>query len=70
MNGIALLGLFFSPIPAAMAFLITYEEYSHHGLDRGAVVKHSAEAAVVAFVFFAPLALALSILLPAVVEGS
>ncbi len=42
-----LLGLFFSPFAGAMAFLITYEEYSHHQFERRRLIAMSLEAAVV-----------------------
>lgn len=52
------IGLVFSPIAAAMAFLITYEEWSHHGLSRGELLKRSGQMAGVALLFFLALSLA------------
>lgn len=40
------IGLLFGPLAGATAFLITYEEYSHHGLDRGRLIKESLGAAI------------------------
>jgi hypothetical protein len=34
-------GIIFGPLPAAMAFVITYEEWSHHGLARPELIKRS-----------------------------
>lgn len=67
MAKLALLGLIFCPIPAAMAFLITYEEYQRHRLSRAVVLRRSCEAAVVTLIFFALLAVALGILVPAMI---
>ncbi len=42
----------FSPLAAVMAFLITYEEYSHHHLGRRELLGRSLGAAAVTLVFF------------------
>lgn len=42
------LGLLFSPLAGAMAFLITYAEYSRHGLEQRRLLTMSLEAAVAA----------------------
>ncbi len=60
----ALIGLLFCPLAGAMAFLITYEEYSHHHLERRVVVGRSLGAALVTTLFFGALSLALAVLLP------
>ena len=49
----AVLALALAPIAGVMAFLITYEEYSHHGLPRSRVMRISLETAVVASVAIA-----------------
>jgi len=41
------IGLVFAPLAGAMAFLITYEEYSHHGLTKSRILRFSLEAAAV-----------------------
>ena len=46
------IGAIFSPLAAAMAFLITYEEYSHHGLSRAQLIRQSLGAAAVTLAFF------------------
>jgi len=46
-----LIGAIFSPLAAAAAYLITFEEYSHHGLGRRELVKRSLSVAVAALVF-------------------
>jgi hypothetical protein len=63
-NLITGIGLLFSPIPAAMAFLITYDELRHHPLGKGLVLRRSLEAAGVTFGFFVLFAVALGALLP------
>lgn len=47
------LALLASPIAAAMAFLITYQEYQHHGFERRDLLRRSLRAAGVTFAFFA-----------------
>jgi len=49
---------------AAMAFLITYEEYKHHYPDKQQVFKTALEAAVFTLVVFLTLGLLLSLILP------
>lgn len=56
-----LMGLIFSPIAAAMAFLITYEEYRHHGFGPGELRRRSLQAAGVTLLFFLLVALAAGI---------
>ena len=46
------IGAIFSPLAAVMAFLITYEEYSHHGLGHQQVLRRSLAAATATLVFF------------------
>ncbi len=42
----------FGPIAGVMAYLITYEEYSHHFLDRREVIGRSLTTALVTVAFF------------------
>ena len=51
-------GLVFGALGGAMAFLITYEEYSHHHFDRRRLVRESLQAGGFAFVAILALALA------------
>jgi hypothetical protein len=53
-----------SLLGAAMAFLITYEEYAHHYPNKREVLKKALEAAVFTLVFFLALGLLLAIMLP------
>ncbi len=41
---VLMVGLLFSPLAGLAGFLITYEEYSHHGLGRRRTVLMSLEA--------------------------
>lgn len=52
-----LIGLMFCPIAAAMAFVITYEEYSHHYADRQKSLRFAFEVAIVTFIVFGGLSL-------------
>ncbi len=47
-----ILGLLFSPIAAAMAFLITYGEFRHHFPDKRRAVRAGLGTAGVAFLIF------------------
>jgi len=52
-NPIALLiGIIFAPLAAAMAFIITYGEYTHHYSDRKMPLKLATEAAILSFIVF------------------
>lgn len=53
-----------SPLAAAAAFVITYEEYVHHYPNRREVLKKALEAAGFTLVFFLALGLLLAIILP------
>ena len=55
-----LIGLMLCPIAAAMAFLITYEEYSHHYTDKTKPLKLAFEAAILTFIVFGILSLLVS----------
>jgi len=56
-----LIGLIFSPIAAAMAFFITYEEYSHHFTDKKKSLKAAFEAAIFTLIIFGILSLLVSL---------
>ena len=56
-----LIGLILSPIAAAMAFLITYEEYSHHFTDKKKPLKFAFEAAIFTLIIFGILSLLISL---------
>jgi len=58
-----LIGAVFSPLAAVVAFLITYEEYSHHGFDRRELVRHSLMVAAVTFAAFMLLLVVVGLLL-------
>jgi hypothetical protein len=51
------LGAIWSPLAAAAAFLITYEEYRRHYPDRGPALRHAAETALMTFGVFLVLSL-------------
>ncbi len=51
MDPLLILVLIFAPVAGLMAFLITYEEYSHHLPDKRAVLRVSLEAGVAAALF-------------------
>ena len=50
-----LIGLPFSALAALAAFLITYEEWSHHFSTNGKPLTYAIRAAIVTFVVFAVL---------------
>jgi len=47
-----LIGLIFSPIAGAMAFVIFYNEYLHHFTDKKQPLKIALEAAVLTTILF------------------
>jgi hypothetical protein len=47
-----LLALLFAPLAGAIAFVITYAEYSKHLMDKSRVRKRALEAGLVTFLFF------------------
>ena len=47
-----LIGAIFGSLAAAMAFLNTYEEFSHHGLSRRDLLRRSLGTAAMTLVFF------------------
>jgi len=46
------IGLVFSPLAALMAFLITYDEYSHHYPNNRMPLKLATEAGIFTFIIF------------------
>jgi len=56
-----LIGLMLSPIAAAMAFLITYEEYSHHYTDKKKSLRVAFETAIFTLIIFGILSLLISL---------
>ena len=58
-----------SLLGAAMAFLITYEEYVHHYHNKREVLKKALEAAGFTLIFFLALGLLLAIMLPSWFHG-
>ena len=54
-NPFIIIGLGFSALAALAAFLITYEEWSHHYPGKREPFKFAMEAAIVAFLVFAVL---------------
>ena len=58
-----LIGLMLSPIAAAMAFLITYEEYSHHYADKKSPLQFAFEAAAYTFIIFGILSLLMGLVI-------
>jgi hypothetical protein len=52
-NPFIIIGLGFSVLAAIAAFLITYEEWSHHYTSKNEPFKYGIETAVVAFLVFA-----------------
>lgn len=47
------IALAFLPIASSMAFLITYEEWSHHRIPRKERLRRSFELAIATLLFFA-----------------
>jgi len=45
-----IISLIFSVLGSIMAFLITYEEYSHHYADKKKPFQHAMQAAIFTFV--------------------
>ncbi len=45
----------FLPIASGMAFLIAYEEWSHHRIPSGERLRRSLDLAIATFLFFAGL---------------
>jgi len=60
---ILVIGLAYSVLASLTAFLITYNEYAHHFVEKRQAVRHALEVALTAFVFFLIVTLALAFLL-------
>ena len=58
-----IIGLIFSPIAAVMAFLIIYEQYSHHNLTKKQQFKIAMQTGLLALVAFIILALGIGFFL-------
>jgi len=54
---VLLIGIIFAPLAAAMAFIITYGEYTHHYPDKKMPLKLATEAAIMAFIVFSAISL-------------
>jgi len=52
-NPFIVIGLGFSALAALAAFLITYEEWTHHYPSNREPIRYGIEAAIVAFIVFA-----------------
>jgi hypothetical protein len=63
-----ILWIIFSPIAALMAFLITYEEYSHHYPDRGPAIREALRMSIVTLLVFLVLGIAVSFILPLIAK--
>lgn len=59
------IGLVFAPLGALAAFLITYEEWSHHALPRRTVLGRSVAAALVAGAFLLAISAIVGVVLSA-----
>jgi hypothetical protein len=57
------LGVIFGGVAGLSAFLVTYEEYQHHGLARHRTFMESLRSGAVAFAFFLSAALAVGLFL-------
>jgi hypothetical protein len=63
-----ILWIIFSPFAALMAFLITYEEYSHHYPERGPAFREALRTFAVTLLVFLVLGIAVSFVLPVIVK--
>lgn len=61
------IALIFSPFATAIAFIITYGEYSHHYPNKRKPIKLATEAALVTLAFFIVLSFIIGFLLENVV---
>jgi hypothetical protein len=61
------IGLFFSPLASATAFLITYSEYLHHYPDKKQPRKLATQAAITTFIVFLMLSIVVGFLLERIV---
>ena len=63
-----IIGLTFAPLAAAIAFLITYQEYRKHKFEGWKLWKPSLQAALFTFAIFFGLALLIGYLLGFVIQ--
>ncbi len=56
-----LIGMVFSPLAALFAFLLTYNEYSRHFMEKKIVLKHSFEAGVFTLLVFLVISLLIGV---------
>lgn len=61
---VVLIATVFGGLGALMAFSITYDEYSHHFLDRSSAVRMAFQTALVAFLFFVGVGFLLAVIMP------
>ncbi len=59
----AILGLSFSVIAAAMAFLITYHEYRQYFINKKTALKNALRDSAVSFAIFCIIAIAIGLVL-------
>lgn len=64
MRALLFLWVLFSLIAAAMAYLITYDEYRHHFPERSRVVQESMRTALATLLIFLVLGVFVTALLP------
>ncbi|HXQ45833.1 MAG TPA: hypothetical protein VN806_04405 [Caulobacteraceae bacterium] len=64
MLSFAAIGVIFGLLAGVIAFVITYEEYQHHGLGRRRTFKESLGTGAAAFAFFFLAALVIGLFLP------
>jgi len=62
------IGFMLSVLAALAAFLITYEEWSHHYAGKREPLRYALEAAVVAFLVFAVLTVLASVFISQLTE--
>jgi hypothetical protein len=63
-----LIGLIFGSLGAIMAFVITYQEYCHHYLDKRDTFRTAMKSAVFTFVVFLVLSVFLAIFLRKIIS--
>jgi len=66
---VLLIGIIFAPLAAAMAFIITYGEYTHHYSDKKMPLKLATEAAIMTFIVFGIISLVIGLVIGNMVNG-
>jgi hypothetical protein len=66
---VLLIGIIFAPLAAAMAFIITYGEYTHHYSDKKMPLKLATEAAITTFIVFGIISLVIGLVIGNMVNG-